>query len=311
MKVAIMGAGAQGCFFGACLAKAGNDVTFIARGKNLETLRTTGIKIKSKQLGDFNLSINATDAPNDVGPVDLILFCVKTYDLDTAAEQMRPLIGANTTIIPIQNGVEATDHIARIIGKEHVLGGASFVNASIQEPGVIVHGGNLQLSFGEPEGGSSQRVKRMEEALRSAGLEPDPSPRIESVIWEKFIFNTAVSGVHSITRLPCEPVKNCPETFSFLRSAMEETYAVAKACDIMVADDVIDKCIESYKKYSPWARPAMMIDLTLGRRLELEALSGSVIRLGEKHEVPTPIHRVIYAALKPFVDGAPKIPTPP
>ncbi|MGB8780460.1 MAG: 2-dehydropantoate 2-reductase [Candidatus Bathyarchaeia archaeon] len=206
MRIAVVGIGGEGGFFGALLANAGNDVTLIARGQTLDALRANGLFVKSNSLGDIKLSVKATDRPAEVDPVDLIMFCVKTYDLDSAAQQMSPLISEGTVIIPVQNGVEAADHIGNIVGLEHVLGGVSWVNARVEKPGVIIHGGSTRLIFGELAGGVTRRTEEISKVLKEANIAAELHPNIRQALWEKMLSNSAVNGVFSLIRLPAGPV---------------------------------------------------------------------------------------------------------
>ena len=311
MKVAIMGAGGQGCFFGACLANAGNDVTFIARGATLEALKKNGVTLKSKKLGNMSPSIKATSNPSEVGPVDLILLSVKYYDLATASEQLKPMIGEDTIILPILNGVDVAQKVGDIVGSSHMLGGVSWVNTAIEAPGVVNHGGLARIVFGEPNGGSSERVRRLDAVLRGAGLDSEPSEDVKREIWGKFVINGPGSCVMALTRLPAGPLRETPETWSLIKRAIMEADLVARGYGVVLPEDHVDKFLEAFMGYAPWAKSAILQDLEAGRRLELEALVGSVVRLGRECGVPSPINDTIYAALKPYEWGKPVLPKIP
>ncbi len=311
MRIAVVGIGAEGGFFAALLANAGNDVTLIARGQTLDALRANGLFFKSKTLGDIKLSVKATDRPSEVDPVDLIMFCVKTYDLESAARQMSPLINKGTVIIPVQNGVEAADNIGKIIGSEHLLGGLSWVSARVERPGVIIHGGFSRLVFGELAGGMTRRTEEISKVLKGAGIAAEIHPNIRQALWEKMISNSAAAGVFSLIRLPAGPIRGCLDSMQLLQDTMEENVLVAKACGITMPEGFVDSTMKMLKGYANWVRPSMLVDLMAGRRLELEATIGTIVRLGREKGVETPINSTIYRALLPHLNGAPPNPTPP
>jgi 2-dehydropantoate 2-reductase len=311
VRIAVVGVGAEGGFFGALLANAGNDVTLIARGQNLDALRTNGLFIKSNSLGDIRLSVKATDRPAEVDPVDLIMFCVKTYDLDSAAQQMSPLIRKGTVIIPVQNGVEAADRIGKIVGSEHLLGGVSWVSARVEKPGVIIHGGSTRLVFGELAGGVTRRTEEISKVLKGANIAAELHPNIRQALWEKMVSNAAAAGVFSLIRLPAGPVRDCPDSMQLLRDTMEENVVVAKACGVAISERFVDDTMRELKGYASWVRPSMLVDLMAGHRLELDATVGTIVRLGREKGVETPINSTIYRALLPHANGAPPNPTPP
>jgi 2-dehydropantoate 2-reductase len=311
MKVAVMGAGGQGCFYGACLANAGNDVTFIARGVTLDALKKKGITLKSKKLGNIAIPVKATNNLSEIGTVELVLLCVKYYDLEAASEQIKPIIGDNTMVLPILNGVDVAEKVGQLIGDGHMLGGVSWVNTAVESPGVVSHGGYARLIFGELNGGLSERVERLDTVFRGAGIESELSHKVKSAIWEKFVFNGPGSCVMALTRLPAGPLRECPEAWGLMRRAMMEADEVAKGFGVVLPSDHVDRTLEAFKGYAPWAKPAILQDLEAGRRLELEALAGSVVRLGRGCGVPTPINDTIYAALKPYECGGLVLPKMP
>jgi 2-dehydropantoate 2-reductase len=311
MKIAVVGIGGEGGFFGAVLANAGNDVTLIARGQILDALRANGLFVKSNSLGDIKLSVKATDRPTEVGPVDLIMFCVKTYDLDSAARQISPLISEGTVIIPVQNGVEAPDQIGKIVGLKHLFGGVSWVSGRVEKPGVIIHGGSTKLVFGELAGGVTRRAEEIFKVFKKANISAELHPNIRYALWEKLIANSAFNGVFSLIRLPAGPVRNCPESIRLIRDTMKENVVVAKACGIKMPEGFIDDAMKILEEYASWAMPSMEVDLLAGRRLELDAMIGTIVRLGREKGVETPINSTIYRALKLYSNGVPPTPTTP
>ena len=298
-----MGAGAEGGFFGALLARAENDVTMIARGQTLDALRTNGIYMKSTVFGEVKLPVKATDKPSDLNPVDLILFCVKTYDLEVAARQMLPLVGGGTVVIPVQNGIEAADQIGEIVGHEHVLGGVSWVNARVEKPGVIFHGGSARLVFGELGGGVSSRVEQLSGALKEAGIAVELHLNIRHFMWEKLVANSAISGVFSLIRLPFGSIRVCSDSMQLMRDAIMENAAVARACGVDLPEKFVDDTMKMLDGYSDQAMPSMEVDLLAGRRLELDAMIGAIVRMGREKGVQTPINSTIYRTLLPHING--------
>ena len=309
MRIAVVGAGGTGGFFGGLLARAGMDVVFIARGPHLEAMRRRGLTLKSRLVGDATQPVQATDDPRHIGPVDLILFCVKTYDTADAAAQIRPLIGADTVILPVQNGVESAERIAQVVGSGPVIGGVAYVFSSIEAPGVVSQtAGPGRLLFGELSGGTSPRTERLLHTFSAAGIVAELRPDIRVALWEKFVNICAASGVTALTRLPIGPILACAETCALFRGTMEEVESVGRACGIDLPTGIVDQLSAFFANLEPWARGSLAHDLAAGRRLELEALNGAVVRLGRAHGIPTPMNFVIYAALKPYVNGAPTLP---
>jgi 2-dehydropantoate 2-reductase len=296
----------MGGFFGGILARGKKDVTFIARGAHLEAMRSKGLAVKSEVFGDFAVPVKATDDPREVGPVDLVLFCVKTYDLEAAAEQARTLLGGDTLLIPVQNGIEVPDQLARLLGEEHVLGGLTYVASSIESPGTVVQRSKTgELIFGELRGGKSPRTERIQKAMRKAGLDVTLDVDIRRKMWEKFIVVCATGGGLALLRQPFGPVFASPEASQLLRETMGEVYAIARASGIDLPNETVDRVFEFLKEnMNPLAKSSMSRDLLAGRRLELEYLNGAAVRLGRELGVETPINFVIYAALKPYIPGS-------
>ena len=306
MRIAIMGSGGTGGYFGGLLAGAGEEVTFIARGAHLEALRLRGLTVKSRLAGDFTLPVRATDTPNDVGPVDLILFCVKTYDTDTAAESIRPLIGADRMVLSLQNGVENAERIARITGHNSGLGAVAYVVSAIEAPGVIAQtAGPGKILLGELAGGMSARTERLHSVLQMAEIAAEVHPHIRVAIWQKFLFICAFSGVTALTRVPIGAILTDQVTHALFRGTLEEVEAVARGDGIELPEDCVEQAMATAEAVEPWGRGSLYHDLAGGRYLELESLNGEVVRRGREHGVSTPLNFAIYAALRPYVDGAP------
>jgi len=300
-----MGSGGVGGYFGAKLARAGEDVAFVARGAHLEAIRAHGLTIKSTTDGDFVVQSHATGDPASAGITDLVLFCVKSYDTEAAAEAIRPVVGPETAVLSLQNGVDNEEKIGRIVGPGHVLGGVAYVFATIESPGTIVHSLGGRIVFGELDGADTLRARRILEAFQRAGIRAERSPRIERVLWEKYLFITAQAGMTALTRCPVGLIRSMPETRRMYRLILEELAAVAKAAGIELPPQTVDDVLADADKLAPSVTSSLHHDLIHGRRLELEALQGHAVRLGEQLGVPTPTLFSVYAALRPHRDGTP------
>jgi 2-dehydropantoate 2-reductase len=309
MHIAVIGSGGTGGYFGGLLSRAGEEVIFVARGAHLEALRTRGLRVKSKLAGEFTLPVRATDSPNEVGPVDLILFCVKTYDTDSAAESIRPLIGAETMLLSLQNGVDNAERIARIAGHDSGLGAVAYVVSAIEAPGIIAQtAGPGKIIVGELAGGTSARIERLHSVLQRAEIAAEVHPDIRIAIWQKFLFICAFSGVTALTRVPIGPIVTDQVTHDLFRGTSEEAEAVARASGIELPEDCVEQALATAAAVEPWGRGSMYHDLANGLRLELEALNGEVVRRGDEQDIQTPLNFVIYAALRPYINGAPVLP---
>jgi 2-dehydropantoate 2-reductase len=302
-----MGTGGVGGVFGARLADAGCDVSFIARGAHLEAIRKNGLKIDSEEVKHSLIKpAQATDKPEEIGPVDVILFAVKLWDTESAAKQIEPMVGDTTAIISLQNGILKDDVLRSCFGSERVVGGVSYVAATISEPGVVCQKGVVQkLVFGEYGAQSkSKRVEELQTACIAAGLEADVPDNIEKAIWEKFVFLVAMSAVTAATRQTIGPVRSHPSTRQLLIDVMSEAIAVAEARGIVLDDGLIERRLAYWDGLSPDVTSSMQHDLQQGNRLELPWLSGTVVELGKELGVPTPVNRVLVDLLMPFVDGS-------
>ena len=309
MRIAVVGAGGTGGYFGGLLARAGDDVTFIARGAHLEALRARGLTLESSLAGTFTVPVQATDDPRGVGPVDLILFCVKTYDTDAAAASVRPLIQPETTLLSLQNGVDNEERIARLSGHPSGVGGVAYVVSAIKAPGLVAQtAGPGKIVLGELGGGESARTERLRDALQRAGIAAEVHPDIRAVLWQKFLFICAFSGVTALTRLPIGTVLADPVTRALFRGTSEEVEAIARAIGIGLPDDCVEQALATASAVEPWGRGSLYGDLAGGRRLELEGLNGEVVRRGGELGIETPLNFATYAALRPYVDGTPEPP---
>jgi 2-dehydropantoate 2-reductase len=300
MKIAIMGTGGVGGYYGGLLAKAGHEVTFIARRAHLAAIRDKGLLVKSVY-GDFQVSpAQATDKPAVVGLVDLVMFATKTYHTDEAAQQIKPMVGRETVVISFQNGVDAADRIGPVIGMEHLLGGATWLSAAIEEPGVIGQYSQFRrIVFGEFDGRVTPRAQAIYEVLKSTGATVELVDNIVQILWTKFVFISAISALGALTRVTMGEYRGVREARAVLTEAIHEVVTVAKATGVTLAPDVANSTLKFIDDSAPGIKPSMQRDIEAGRMSELESMIGIVVRLGAKHGVPTPVMRLAYAALKP------------
>ena len=300
MRIAFIGIGALGAYFGGRLAKAGDDVNFIARGAMLEALRADGLRVESP-LGDFALpKVQATDDPTSVGHVDAVFMTTKAWQVTEAAQQIRSIIGPETVVVPLQNGVEAYDQLAAVLGPEHVLDGMCHVLAMVTAPGVVRHGGSKALiTIGERNNVRSPRLEKLVECLSTAELDTRVPDNIQVALWEKFEFVTSFGGVGAITRAPAGVIRSVPEARSLLERAVQEIVGLARAVGIPVQKESVANTMKLVDSSPPDGMASMQRDLIAGRPSELEAQSGAVVRLGRAYNFPTPVHEFIYNALVP------------
>jgi 2-dehydropantoate 2-reductase len=300
MKIAIMGTGGVGGYYGGLLAKGGKDVTFIARGAHLQAIRKTGLQVKSVH-GDFQVSkAKATDKPADVGPVDLIIFATKTYQTDEAAKAIKPMVGKDTVVVPLQNGIDAADRIGQVVGMDHVLGGATWLSAAIEAPGVIGQYSEFRrITLGEFSGKTTARLTSIYDLLKETGATVEVSDNILKVLWTKFVFISSVSAMGSLTRVTFGEYRGVPEARAVLGDAISEVAAVARARGVKLDADILAKTQAFIDSSAPGIKPSMQRDVEAGKPSELESLIGVVVRMGAEKNVPTPVMRFAYAMLKP------------
>lgn len=304
MKVAVYGAGGVGGYFGGRLAQAGADVHLVARGEHLRALREDGLTVESVD-GDFAVDLPATDDPADVGPCDYVLFCVKSFDTEAAAAELPALLDDDTAVVSLQNGVNNERILADAVGREHVMGGVAYIFSTIAEPGVVEHtGGPGSIVFGELDGTRSERAERLLDACRDAGVEAELSEHIQSDLWEKAAFICAQAGMTATVRRPVGEIRSVPASWTMYRRIVEETCAVAAAAGVDVPEDTVDRWLDFADDLDPDAYSSLHYDMTHGKRMELEALHGAVARLGDEHDVPTPMTDAVYAILRPWAVAA-------
>jgi 2-dehydropantoate 2-reductase len=306
MRIVIMGAGGVGGYFGAHLAQAGHDVVFVARGPHLQAMRRRGLRLEGER-GDIVLSnVEATDDPATLdGPADAILFAVKLYDTESAGAALKPLVGPETMVVSLQNGVDGPERLASVLGGGAVLGGAAYVSALIAEPGTVRYTSDMsRIVFGELNGTVSARAEALADTCGAAGFAADVSADIHATLWEKFVLLATNSALTSVLRKPAGEIYHDPELVGIAREMMEEVAALAAAEGVAIAADTVDRSIALTRTFPAGMYASMYHDLVRGRRLEAEGLSGLVSRRGRAHGVPVPLHTMAWAALKPWVDGA-------
>ena len=304
MRIAIFGSGGVGGYFGGRLAAAGEDVTFLARGAHLKALQDGGLHIESPN-GTLHLpKVQATDRPQAVGPVDVVLFTVKLYDVDAAAATLAPLIGPDTVVITLQNGVDAMDMVAKHAGAGHVAGGAAYIVVVIDKPGYLRHTTADRLVFGERDGRISDRLLAFEQAGTRAGFTAKASSTVESDLWVKFVRLATWSGMTTVTRSPMGVLRDDPTLYAMMMRAIDEVIAVGQKRGVALPADLVESTKKLIAGFPPASKSSMLEDLERGRPLELPWLSGAVVRLGREAGVATPIHEFITTVLTPHVAGA-------
>ncbi len=298
----MMGAGGVGGYFGGRMAASGCDVTFIARGRHLEAIRMNGLRIDSRDSGDAIIDpANATDDPADVGVVDYVIVGVKLWDTEAAGRAILPMVGSDTTVLSLQNGVECDETLARIVGTEHLIGGVAFIASSIGEPGIIKHIGTMQrVVVGERAGRSSPRVDALHGVMLHAGITAEVSDDIERAIWEKFVFLVGLSATTTMLRTTLGPVREDPQSRKMLVNVMRETVAVGRAKGIDLAENYADDRLAFADDLPVDMTSSMHHDLEAGNRLEVAWLSGAVVRFGREYGVPTPANQAVFDALESY-----------
>ncbi|HUP35935.1 MAG TPA: 2-dehydropantoate 2-reductase [Candidatus Limnocylindria bacterium] len=308
MRIVVMGSGGTGGFFGAKLARAGEDVTFVARGAHLAALRAEGLRIRSAVEGEWSVPAPAVERLDGLPPADLVLFCVKSFDTEEAAALIGPVVGPDTGVLSIQNGVDNEEKLARVLGGGHVLGGAVRVFATIAAPGVITHTFGGHLTFGEMDGRETARARAFLSACQKAAVPAELVSDVTRALWEKYVFLTTHAGMTAVTRCPAGVLRAVPEVREVYRRTVTEILAIGRAAGVTLDDAVLEQGFKLLDTVAPNAFSSLHHDLIHGKRLELEALHGHAVRLAERHHVPAPTVFAIYAALLPYRDGAPVTP---
>jgi 2-dehydropantoate 2-reductase len=310
MRFAIFGSGAVGGYFGAKLARSGQDVTFIARGAHLEAIRSRGLSVRSAQLGDFVVRAPAEEDTTKVGAVDVVLFAVKAYDNQSSIPMLAPLVGRETVVVTLQNGVDSASDVAAVIGEEHVIGGTTYVATALEAPGLIVQTGvHRSIIFGEVfarPANVTPRVQAIADIMVLADIQMTAVADGRVPIWDKFVYLAPFSGFTGAARLPIGPIWRHAHVREMFYAAAHEVAALAKAEGVQISPTRFQTLTEYMDKIPPSTRSSLLIDLEMGKRIEVEALQGTAVRRGAQHGVPMPIINTLYAALKPWENGDPR-----
>ncbi|HVF65589.1 MAG TPA: 2-dehydropantoate 2-reductase [Casimicrobiaceae bacterium] len=305
MRIAIIGTGGVGGFFGARLAQRGHDVTFVARGRHLDAIRRDGLRIDSETTPIHIRDARVTDDVQSIGPVDVAMLCVKLWDVEPIVPSLRPLIANGGVVIPFQNGIDAPAIVSRGLSPDALIGGVAYIATSIGSPGVIRHVGTMaRMSVGAFDGRKADAAASFADAARGSGIEIALAADIRRAIWEKFVFLSALAGATAITRQPIGVIRADAAMRAMFESIMRETWSVGRASDVALPDDFVATRL-AFADTLPYEMKASMLhDLEVGHRLEAPWLCGAVARLGGELGVATPVNETIYAALKPYVAGA-------
>lgn len=305
MKIAVMAAGAVGGYFGGKLALAGHDVTFIARGDHGQAIREHGLRVESVK-GDFVVeNAQVTDDPGTVGPVDVVLFAVKLWATEEAAEMCLPMVGPDTLVLPLQNGVDAMDRVAGVIGPDHVGGGIAKISAVIKEPGLISHVSDFaSLEFAEADSQPSERITALLSACQEAGFDAEVSTDIVKSLWLKFIFLTALSGMTAAARTSVGPILETEQGQATFRENMRETITIGQKRGVDLSDQTLERLVKFVNNMPASMKASQLADLEAGNRLEAPWLTGKVCEMGREAGIPTPVNDALYAVLHPYVGGS-------
>jgi len=298
-----MGAGGVGGYFGARLAQAGHDLSFVARGRHLEAIKASGLTLKSP-LGDATVKVRASEDPAALGAADVVLFAVKLWDTESAAERIRPLLASGGIVIPLQNGVESIDRVGKVLGPERVMGGAAYIASRIGEPGVIVQTGAMaRLRFGPVRRSQNTAAEAFLAACKDANIEAELTDDIVRVLWEKFVLLVSISATTTVARSTVGVVRADPDLRWLLETCMRETWALGRKRGVKLADDLVAQTLKFVDGLPAEMRASMAADLEAGGRLEAPWLSGAVARMSREAGLEAPANHAVHAALKPYVDG--------
>lgn len=304
MKIAAIGAGGVGGYFGARLQQAGHEVAFIARGRHLAAIRQNGLTVQSP-LGNANLKVKVHERPEEIGPVDVVLFAVKLWDTPAAAESIRPLLAGGGLVIPFQNGVESVDMLRKVFGERPVMGGSAYIASRISAPGVIEHIGQMcRLQFGALAPAQRPAAERFLESCKKAGINAELVDDVTRTIWEKFVFLVAVSSATALSRAPLGVVRADPDLRRLFEQAMRETWTVGRARGVKLADDFIPARMQHLDALPYEMKASMAHDLEAGNKLEAPWLCGAVARMARELGLEAPVNATVFAALKPYLNGS-------
>ncbi len=303
MRIAAMGAGGVGGYFGARLQQAGHDVTFFARGRHLEAIRSSGLRIESPH-GDALLKVRALEDPREAGMVEVVLFAVKLWDTEAAAEKLRPVVGPETAIIPFQNGVESIARLRKVFPEKAVLGGSAYIATRVKSPGVIEHTGEMsRLQFGPVVPSQKEKAEAFLAACREAKINAEIPDDIVRANWEKFVFLVAVSSATAVARAALGVVRSDPDLRWLFEQAMRETWRLGRARGVALADDFVEARMKFADGLHAGMKASLAHDLENRGRLEAPWLCGAVARMSQEAGLDAPVNRAVYAALKPYIDG--------
>lgn len=304
MRICVFGTGGVGGYFGGLLARSGADVTFLARGEHLRALQARGLTLRTVR-ETFTLPVKAADEPRAVAAVDLVLFCVKSYDTESAGRSLQGLLAPGGVVLTLQNGIDNEERLEAILGKGTVLGGAAYIWSTITAPGVITQtGGACKIVFGELDGSSSERARRILTACQRAGFPCELTTSIWKVLWEKFLFICALGGMTAVTRLPVGEILAQREAREMVRRIMAEVHALGRAERVPLEEDLVERMMTLADGLDKGGRSSLYHDLAAGRPLELDALNAKVVELGLHHGIPTPMNFAVTACLRPYAVAA-------
>jgi len=303
MRIAAMGAGGVGGYFGARLQQAGHEVTYFARGRHLQALKNDGLTIESAH-GNAKLKVRVFEDPREAGVVDVVLFAVKLWDTETAAERLRPIVGEGTVVIPFQNGVESIERLRKFFPQPTVMGGSAYIATRIHAPGVIEHSGQMaRLQFGPVLPSQRPAAERFLAACREANIQAEIPDDIVKANWEKFVFLVGLSSVTALTRAPLGVVRADPDMRWVFEQAMRETWSVGRARGVALADDYVEQRMKFADGLHADMKASLLHDLEAGGKLEAPWLCGAIARMAREQGIDAPVNRTVYAALKPYVNG--------
>lgn len=306
MRIAVIGAGGVGGYFGGRLAQAGHDVTFVARGRHLAALRERGLTVESARGSATIDAASATDDPATIAPCDIVMFCVKLWDVESAAARIAPLLAKGGAVIPFQNGLDAPETLKRVLGADKVVGGVAYIAATIREAGIIAHTGTMaRLVVGSFAGGNAHAAVSFRDACVGAGVDAELSADINRTLWEKFCFLSALSGTTSLARQPLGVIRSDPDLRATFEAAVREAWTLGRARGVPLAEDLVAKGLAALDALPAEMRSSMQNDLAAGHRLEAPWLSGAVARMSAASKLSAPVNATLYAAVKPYVDGVP------
>jgi 2-dehydropantoate 2-reductase len=306
MRLVVLGAGGVGGYFGARLARGGEAVTFVARGAHLEAIRRGGLRVRSTLEGEYTVAVTAVEEVTGLPPADAVLVCVKSFDTEAALARVRPVVGPETAVLSLQNGVDNAERIDAVLGPGHAVGGAAYVFAAIEAPGVIAHRFAGRVVLGELDGPPRPRAERLRDAFAGAGVPVELSADIRRVLWEKYLLICAQAGLTALTRCPSGVLRAVPETWRLYRVILEELAALARAAGLALPADTVERIMTIAAGLAPETASSLQHDLLAGNRLELEGLHGHAVGLAARLGVPLPTVFAVYALLKPHADGRPR-----